>query len=262
MIMVESQRLDAFDESDLETLETLAFQIASAIEHARLLRKTRELAIVDERTRLARDMHDGVAQNLAYLLIQVDRCLNMVNEDSKLGKQLDQISLLLTRNIEEIRRNIFDLRPVDLEGRSLLEILEDFVAEFGHRWNLKTTCLIEVAVENVSSEVESALYRIVQETLSNARKHAQCSQISVKLTVDDAQWIRLEIRDNGCGFDPEQTQQPLHRRQGNRGLGLTSMRERAERVGGRLIVESTKDQGTSIFAMLPLHVETITEVIS
>lgn len=262
MIMVESQTAEAFDESDLETLETLAIQVASAIEHARLLRKTRELAIVDERTRLARDMHDGVAQNLAYLLIQVDRCLNMVDEDSKLGNQLEQISALLTRNIEEIRRNIFDLRPVDLEGKSLFEVLENFVAEFGRRWNLQTTCLINGKVEDVSTEVESALYRILQETLSNARKHAQCTYISVKLSVDHDQWITLEVKDNGSGFDPNQSLQNPLKRQGNRGLGLTSMRERAERVGGKLVVESAKDQGTSIFAMLPIYIETRNEIVS
>lgn len=262
LIMVESQRQNAFDESDLETLETLAFQVASAIEHARLLRKTRELAIVDERTRLARDMHDGVAQNLAYLLIQVDRCLNMVDEESKLGKQLDQISLLLTKNIEEIRRNIFDLRPVDLEGKSLFAVLENFVAEFGRRWNLRTTCLINGIVENVSAEVESALYRILQETLSNARKHAQCTDIAVKLVVENDQFITLEIKDNGNGFDLKQTHQSLHDRQGDRGLGLTSMRERAERVGGRLVVNSVKGEGTRIFATLPLQVASVSDVVS
>jgi signal transduction histidine kinase/CheY-like chemotaxis protein len=262
MIVVESQMSEAFDESDLETLEILAFQVASAIEHARLLRKTRELAIVDERTRLARDMHDGVAQNLAYLLIQVDRCLSMVDEESKLGKQLDQISLLLTRNIEEIRRNIFDLRPVDLEGKSLFEVLENFVAEFGRRWNLETTCLIRGKVEDVPTEVESALYRILQETLSNARKHAQCTQIAVELSVQGDQWIALEIKDNGCGFDPDQTHQSLRKTQGRtRGLGLISMRERAEQVGGKLIVESIKDQGTRIFAMLPLSLENLREIM-
>jgi len=263
MIIVESSVAEAFDESDLEMLETLAFQIASAVEHARLLRKTRELAIVDERTRLARDMHDGVAQNLAYLLIQVDRCLNMVDEDSKLGKQLDQISLLLTRNIEEIRRNIFDLRPVDLEGKSLFEVLENFVAEFGRRWNLQTTCLIEGTVENVSTEVESAVYRILQETLSNARKHAQCTEIAVKLKVDEDQWIILDIKDNGCGFESSSAQQNLRKIQGNhqRGLGLISMRERAIQVGGKLIVESSKDQGTRILAMLPLATESSREIV-
>ncbi|MCB0208910.1 MAG: GAF domain-containing protein [Anaerolineae bacterium] len=254
IIVVEQQKTKAFDESDLETLETLAFLVASAIEHARLLRKTRELAIVDERTRLARDMHDGVAQNLAYLLIQVDRCLNAVDEDSKLGRQLDQVSVLLTQNIEEIRRNIFDLRPVELEGRSLFEVLEKFVTDFGRRWGLQTTCSIVGQVKEVPTEVESSLYRILQETLANSRKHAQCSKVSVELVVDDNQNITLEIIDDGQGFDLDRVDEIRDRENGSRGLGLVSMRERAENIGGRLVVETATGKGTRIYAWLPLSI--------
>jgi signal transduction histidine kinase len=268
---------NAFDESDVETLESLAFQLASAVEHARLLQKTREIAIVEERTRLARDMHDGVAQNLAYLLIQVDRCLNTVEEGSKLEEQLEQISALLKQNIEEIRRNIFDLRPVELEGKSLFEVLENFVVEFGQRWNLKTTCVVEGDFGEVSPEVESSLYRILQETLSNARQHGQCTQLSVKVAIKDNQWVTLEVQDDGQGFDIDQVTQELHQNRSqnqrpgqsesvddqarprskerrSRGLGLTSMRERVQRVGGQLTVDSQRSQGTRVFAMLPLHV--------
>lgn len=252
LIMVESHVPDLFAENDLETLETLAFQVASAIEHVRLLQKTREIAIVEERTRLARDMHDGVAQNLAYLLIQVDRCLNLVEEDSKLEHQLEQIGSLLKQNIEELRRNIFDLRPVELEGKSLFRVLENFVTEFGRRWNLETTCTIQEDEIVVSPEVESSLYRILQETLSNARRHAQCSQLSVTLATRDDQWVTLQVTDNGQGFDVNDVGRDLGHTQN--GLGLISMRERVNNIGGRLVIESVKGQGTSVFAMLPLTV--------
>jgi signal transduction histidine kinase len=276
LIMVERRVANAFDESDLETLEILAVQVASAIEHARLLQKTREIAIVEERTRLARDMHDGVAQNLAYLLIQVDRCLNMVEEGGKLEKQLEQISGLLKQNIEELRRNIFDLRPVDLEGKSIFLVLKNFVTEFGRRWNLKTTCLIEGDAVEVSPEVESSLYRILQETLSNARQHAQCTQLAVKVTVRQNEVVTLEVQDNGRGFNMEQVAQNLGQalagqrqnaaftgagleaaaqtraRERRRGLGLISMRERATRVGGQILIESNH-QGTRVVAELPLR---------
>lgn len=255
LIVVESDSVNTFDDSDLETLESVAFQIAAAIEHARLLRKTRELAIVDERTRLARDMHDGVAQNLAYLLIQVDRCLNFVDEGSKLEDQLEQISAILKQNIDELRRNIFDLRPLGLEGKSLPEVLKNFVAEFGRRWNLETNCIVQGDVANVSAEVESSLYRILQEALSNARKHAQCSQLWIELTVKDNKTVTLEVRDNGLGFDTTDSRQYFQRGQ-SKGLGLISMRERAESVGGKLIVKSASGQGTHIVAELPLKGDT------
>ncbi len=248
VITVESKQSDAFDDGDLDTLESVAYQVASAIEHARLLKKTKELAIVDERTRLAREMHDGVAQNLAYILIQVDRCLNMVDEGSKLEAQLEQIGTLLEQNIDELRRNIFDLRPVALEGRSLFEVMENFVSEFGRRWNLKTSCKVVGKTDQVSPEVESSLYRILQETLSNARQHAQCDSVSVQLTVKDNNRIELEIEDNGRGFNPDQRQT----QSATRGLGLISMQERAEAVGGQFSISSTSEQGTRVFASLPL----------
>jgi signal transduction histidine kinase len=252
LIMVESQTPELFDESDLETLDTLAFQIASAIEHARLLQKTREMAIVDERTRLARDMHDGIAQNLAYLLIQVDRALNMVEDGSKVAGQLEQISSLLKQNIDELRRHIFDLRPLDLEGKPIFEVLERFVTEFGQRWNLKTTCTIQSQAAEMSPEVERTLYRILQEALSNARQHAQCKQLTVNLVVVDQEWVSLEVCDDGLGFEVTQSGQRPDQRPG-KGLGLTSMRERAQRVGGQLRVESGPDRGARVVAVLPLQ---------
>lgn len=252
LIMVENHRYYTFDDSDLETLETLAFQVASAIEHARLLKKTREIAIVEERTRLARDMHDGVAQNLAYLLLQVDRCLNMVPEDSKLENQFEHISSLLKQNIDELRRNIFDLRPVALEGRSLFGVIENFVAEFGRRWNLEITCTIDGQEAEVSPEVESSLYRILQEALSNARQHAHCTQLWVNLAVKDNRWVMLQVKDDGHGFDVSQVKEKRGRGK-RRGLGLISMRERVENVRGELTIESTEGEGTQVLAVLPLE---------
>ena len=259
LITVKSDAQNIFDESDLETLETLAFQVASAIEHARLIQKTREIAIAEERTRMARDMHDGVAQNLAYLLLQVDRCLNMVEPESKLENLLEKTSELLAENIDELRRNIFDLRPVDLEGRSLFDVLENFVTEFGRRWGMKTTYVVQDRAAqlwleaDVSPEVASSVYRIMQETLSNVRQHASCTHLAVALAVEAGQWFLLHVQDNGIGFDISQTESaPADG--GHRGLGLISMRERAEQIGGQLTIESMPGQGTSVLAKLPLRV--------
>ena len=250
LIMVESPVTNAFDDGDLETLETLAFQVASAVEHARLSEKTREIAIVEERTRLARDMHDGVAQNLAYLMIQADRCLNMMGDDGKLEKQLEHISAVLKQNIDELRRNIFDLRPVDLEGKSLISILKKFVAEFGRRWNLKTSCTVNQEIIEVAPEVESSLYRILQEALSNARQHAQCTQLAVNLEIENKRWVTLEIKDNGCGFDISQAKQKARRSQ-RRGLGLTSMRETNRKNRGPTYRRKYTEPGHPYFCDAP-----------
>jgi signal transduction histidine kinase len=258
VIRVKRDSGSAFDEGDLETLESLAFQVASAIEHARLLQKSKDIAIAEERTRLASDMHDGVAQNLAYLMLQVDRCLGLVDEGSRLEAQLEKISNLLAQNIDELRRNIFDLRSVELEGKTIFTVLESFVSEFGQRWGVKTECVIEVELAHklaqleLSPEVESSLYRILQETLANARQHAHSTQLLVNLGLEASQWITLKIKDNGCGFDVRQIDPTSQAK--NRGLGLVSMRERAERLGGALRVESVPGQGTSVLAKLPLRI--------
>jgi signal transduction histidine kinase len=258
VIRVKRDSGSAFDEGDLETLESLAFQVASAIEHARLLQKSKDIAIAEERTRLASDMHDGVAQNLAYLMLQVDRCLGLVDEGSRLEAQLEKISNLLAQNIDELRRNIFDLRSVELEGKTIFTVLESFVSEFGQRWGVKTECVIEVELAHklaqleLSPEVESSLYRILQETLANVRQHAHSTQLLVNLGLEASQWITLKIKDNGCGFDVRQID-PTNQAK-NRGLGLVSMRERAERLGGALRVESVPGQGTSVLAKLPLRI--------
>lgn len=255
LIRVKSNQANAFDEGDLETLEALAFQVASAVEQARLLQKTKEMAIVEERTRLASDMHDGVAQNLAYLMLQIDRCLTMVDKNDRLEAQLEKVSDLLRQNIDELRRNIFDLRPLDLEGRSFSEAIEQFVTEFGRRWGLETHCQVlgEAATE-LLPEVESGLYRILQESLANVRQHARCTRLTVRLYLDDDQWVTLKVSDDGQGFIPNRRDLPLNERT-HRGLGLASMHERAERLGGKMMIESNVGQGTCILTKLPLKTQ-------
>ncbi len=254
-----------FDDNDLETLESLTFQIASAVEQIELLQKTREIAIAEERTRLASDMHDGVAQNLAYLRLQVDRCLGLVEEEGKLALILEKISDLLAQNIDELRRNIFDLRPVELEGKSLFGTLEEFVKQFGKRWGINTECRIDdLSFQQddtiVLPEIESSLYRILQETLSNARQHANATHLMVSVTLEDKHWLVLDISDDGCGFDVLQGGR-LSGETRHRGLGLASMRQRAERLGGELIVESTIGQGTRVVARLPLSINISDEMM-
>ena len=153
------------------------------------------------------------------------------------------------------------MMAVDLEGKSLFGVLENFVAEFGRRWNLYTSCSVKGKAVEVPTEVESSLYRILQETLSNARRHANCARVSVKLEVIDEQLITLEIKDDGRGFDMNQPYQNSRTGKTN-GLGLISMQERAESVNGSLIIESAPGQGTRVFASLPLRPERVSTPFS
>ena len=162
---------------------------------------------------------------------------------------------LLKQNIDELRRNIFELRPVELEGKSLFAALKNSVTEFGRRWHLKTSCVLKgEPPEDMSPEVESTLYRILQETLSNAQQHADCRQLAVSLAVEDDHWVTLEVQDNGTGFNVTQIDQGIGQRQG-KGLGLVSMRERVHTVGGQLTITSAPGEGTCVFVKLPLKHE-------
>jgi signal transduction histidine kinase len=105
----------------------------------------------------------------------------------------------------------------------------------------------------VAPEIESSIYRIIQETLSNIRQHANCTQLSVTLAVEAERWLTMEIQDNGCGFVVGPVGSKVAHR-ANRGLGLISMQERASQIGGELIINSAPGQGTSVLAKLPLAV--------
>ncbi|MFQ5578512.1 MAG: sensor histidine kinase, partial [Anaerolineae bacterium] len=197
----------------------------------------------------ARDMHDGIAQNLAYLLLQVDRALDMAGTDTaKLESQLEKISGVITQNIEELRRHIFNLRPVGLEGRSIFKVIRQMAAEFADQFSIKTDCRIIGAEIDLPSDVEASLYRIFQEALSNIQRHARCRQVWITLKTGADKTVELTLEDDGAGFDPSKiTSSPFQ----YHGLGLVSMQERIRNLGGTLEIESAPGHGTRIRICVP-----------
>jgi signal transduction histidine kinase len=249
IIVVQSRSWLASQQQDLGTLQSLAYQVAVAMENSRLLQKSREMATIRERTRLARDMHDGIAQNLAYLLLQVDRCLVMAEvKNPKLEDELENISQVISQNIEELRRHIFDLRPVGLEGHSIYKVLKQMTGDFGDKLGLETSCEIIGDEIELPFDVEASLYRIFQEALSNIRRYAQCKHVWISLKTRADKSVELTIKDDGKGFDPAQLpQMPFQ----FHGLGLVSMRERVRSLGGTLVVDTAPGQGTCIRVNVP-----------
>lgn len=218
---------------------------AVAIENARLYEQARTLASLEERQKLARELHDSVSQALYGISLgaQTARALLDSEDPAKATKPLDYVVDLADAALTEMRALIFELRPESLETEGLVAALAKHAdaTRARHRLAVKTHFCEEPPL---SMPVKEALYRIAQEALHNIVKHAHATQIELRLVCDQER-LHLEIKDNGQGFDPTGAF-PGH-------LGLRSMRERAAQVGGRFTLESRRDAGTRILVEISTH---------
>ena len=204
-------------------------------------RRSEEEAIAEERRRIAREIHDGLAQDLAGLRLQVRRWQSLVESDPAQAKaELEELHHLLGEKIREVRRAIFALRPVALEELGFWPALRRFLDEFGEQNQLHIHLEVQGTEENLPTHLEPVLFRIIQEALNNVAKHAQANMVWVKLEL--SQGVVLRVRDNGIGFDPAIL--PVKFRQGH--LGLHQIRERVEALGGTMEVHSQPGQGTEV----------------
>jgi len=240
---IQSERANEFDQSDVDLLQALANQLAVAIENARLYEGAGQLAALEERQKLARELHDSVSQAL-YGIALGTRTARMVLDRSpadeatrdKLGEALDYVLTQTDAGMAEMRALIFELRPESLQSEGLVAALRKQTAALQARHQ------IPVATE-FGSEPElplpqkEMLYRVAQEAMHNIVKHAQATSAEVRLVGDNGKVI-LEVCDNGQGFDMSQ-EFPGH-------LGLKSMRERVERAGGMLTIASAPAEGTRV----------------
>jgi PAS domain S-box-containing protein len=198
---------------------------------------------LEERQRLARELHDSVSQALYGISLGTNTALTLFETDqTKVRQALNYILTQAQAGLTEMRALIFELRPESLELEGLVAALNKQSAALGARYGVE----IEVSLcdePNIPLPIKEGLYRISQEALQNAVKHAQATRLEVSLACDPDH-VRLDIRDNGVGFDP-QADYPGH-------LGLRSMRERALKLGGKLEIDSSPEQGSHIRAGFPL----------
>ncbi|MGH2583983.1 MAG: GAF domain-containing protein [Dehalococcoidia bacterium] len=234
---------NVFEPGQIEMAAAIARQAAVAIENARLHEQARHVATLEERQRLARELHDSVAQTLFGIRLTAQSARTLLDRDpTRAAAPLDSILSLAEGGIAETRALVFALRPDALATEGLVAALVRQVQALRTRHELDVEAALG-AEPNVPREVKEALYRIAQEALHNTVKHARATRVDVRLTCDPAA-VSLELADNGVGFDPTQDF-PGH-------LGQTSMRERAEQLGGTLAVRSAPGQGTRIAARIPL----------
>jgi len=234
----------AFSAADEEMVGLLAAHAAVLMEHARFFSESRELSVLDERNRLARDLHDAMTQTLFSLRLTLETAASTLPDDPAAARRhVQAASGLVETTFRELRTLIFELRPPALEADGLAETVRKHLDVVGraHGLAVKVTTRGD---RRLPPGEEAALYRIVQEAVTNVVRHAAATTIEVDLAVDD-RGAAVQVADDGIGFDP------AARAIRARHLGLTSMRERAQALGGACRVVSAPGGGTTVRIEVP-----------
>lgn len=256
------------DPDDLQLLYTIGYQVGVAIERARLFDQTLRLATTEERNRLAREIHDTIAQGMAAAILNLESADVLLDDTdpARQAKGRDKLrkALNLTRsNLEEARRSVLDLRAAPLQEKPLAEALIALVEDFGTETGLKVHFeLVPGTVSNrrYPARTEAGVYRVAQEALTNIQKHAQAHKVRLTFQtelVNGGEAMTLTVEDDGKGFDPAQlakTQSdPAGDNPSRRGhFGLIGMNERAHLLNGNLAITSCPGGGTNIEFTVPI----------
>ena len=245
VLAVFSHNTSAFGEEDINLLEAITNQIADGIEISRLRQQARVGAIAQERQRLARELHDSVTQSLFSLNLMVNAARRFANNGNleRATHYLDQLPDISQQALKEMRLLIYDLRPSALADEGLYLALTQRLETVERRAGVDAKLECDPALK-LPSEIEEGLYRITIEALNNILKHATATEALVSLEKEE-NYILLNVEDNGKGFDPS-------RGSLSEGMGITSMRERTEQLGGTFEMFSRQGSGTIIRAVIPL----------
>jgi two-component system NarL family sensor kinase len=231
--------------ADLQLLSAVGAQASVAIERARLFAQSAELGAMEERNRLAREIHDTLAQGLTAITLQLETAEAMLEADKPdRARSAVHHALSLTRaNLEEARRSMMDLRAAPLEGRALAEALKGLADEWRARETLNINFEFSGEGRHLPLRVELSLYRIAHEALNNVAQHAHAGHVHLGLVIASDR-ARLVVEDDGQGFDPSQTPKDRY--------GLIGINERVKLLGGVLKLETSPGQGTRVEVDVPL----------
>ncbi|REE97535.1 GAF domain-containing sensor histidine kinase [Thermomonospora umbrina] len=266
IFLANRRRPGGFTEGDEELLTLFAAHAAIAITNARLYERDRELTVVEERNRLARELHDAVSQKLFSLRLTAQAAAALAEKDpARTVAELAQVQRLAGEALAELRAVILELRPADLAGDGLVATLRKHVEVLDRAYDAEVDLTVEQEAAAVAAalpdEHETVVFRVAQEAIHNALRHAGAEAVRVRLDGGDGGGLVLEVADDGAGFDPAVADRRPARAgragragsTGREGLGLTSMRERAESVGGALTIDSrpAKGAGTRVRLEVP-----------
>jgi signal transduction histidine kinase len=210
-----------------------------------------QVAVINERNRIAREIHDVLAQGLMAIILKVEVAFLEKDIPAPVKQKLHEIDDLARYHLQEARRSVADLRPLPLDGKNLQEALQFWVDTIKVKYQLETQFDISGEIRPLSTEIETALYRIAQEALNNVGQHSKADRVSVNLDYDEEE-ICLTVQDNGVGFDltpgfeagPNNPRNP-------KSYGLRTMQERADMVGGWIALQTAPNRGCRVRVSIP-----------
>jgi len=234
-----------FTDDDLRLAESFASRAAAAVDLSERVTRDALRRVVEaqelERRRLARELHDETGQALASILLGL-KALEEKADDEGARSSIRELRELVVATLQDVRRLAVELRPSALDDFGLVPALERLAASFAEQSDIFVDFQAALADERLPDEAETALYRIVQESLTNVVKHARAQRVSILLTRTNGS-VKAVVEDDGKGFDPKKE---------TGGFGLVGMRERLALLGGRLAIESAPGAGTTIAAEVPV----------
>ena len=248
---VATSQWDVFTPQDIEILSAIGHQIATAIERTQLADQATRVALVEERNRLAREVHDTLAQELTGIALQLEAADALLEHSPDRARARIRQALERTReSLEEARRSVLDLRAGPLERQALPAALETLGQRFTAETGTPVASQLALVGPRLPARVEEALYRIAQEALVNIRRHADASTVRIELR-QTGDSVQLIVADNGRGFDIEQASAPGGNTHAH-GFGLTGMQERAHLLNGRMQISSCPGAGAQVEVTIPL----------
>jgi len=207
--------------------------------------------VIEERNRMAREIHDTLAQQFAGILLHLE-AVNNLEEDENTSECLSRARELAKSGLEDARRMLLGLRPKSLEGASLSVALDQLAQGFSRDCGIHCTFHLSGRAQKLPEAIENELYRVAQEALCNVRKNSRAASVSILLSYKSG-GVALAIKDNGQGFVMKQRQAGAH------GFGLPAMCDRASRLGGRMDINTRQGTGTEVRMSVPLSAKTSKE---
>jgi|GEM_PF-4839126 len=254
-LTIHDGRRDSYTVQEKQLAQALAHQVTLALVLARLTERGQQAAILEERNRMAREIHDTLAQNLAGIALQLEVAEDDLSANPEgLGPRLARAKALAREAHAEARRSVWALRSGSLEGGDLSSALRQLCNRTVEQTGTKVEFKLHGSLRPLAPDAENHLLRIGQEAVTNALKHAEAKRICIRLRYEPER-VTLEVKDDGKGFSVEESRN-------REGVGLSSMWERSKLIGATLRIKSSKGSGTQVIARVPTPAVSRNEVFN